>query len=187
MEPSGRTTRAAHKISREAVADRLHAACVGDDISADGGVLLARIRGIEETFLLRGVLHIDEQRAGLTGDGLVLVVDGEDLVHTHHGHHDAAVFAVGAAGETGACAADNDRNVVLVAVLPGLVTAPVDVELPEVRDEDLPVLTEDIRHRTEKGIHRLLHVLDRKSRLKKPLSPYSFFLLKVLMVNGLNG
>ena len=107
---------AAHKIPCESVADRLHAARVGDDGSADRGVLLAWIRGIEEALLFCGVLHVDQERAGFAGDGLVLVVDGKDFVHAHHGHHDAAVFAVGAAGETGARAADNDGDIVLVAV-----------------------------------------------------------------------
>ena len=107
---------AAHKIPCESVADRFHAARVCDDVSADGGVLLTRIRGIEKALLFRGVLHVDQKRAGLAGDSLVLVVDGKDFVHAHHRHHDAAVFAVGAAGQTGARAADDDRDIVLVAV-----------------------------------------------------------------------
>ena len=86
------------------------------NVSADGGVLLARIRGIEETFRSGCSLYVDQEGAGLAGNSLVLVIDGEDPVHAHHGHHDTAVFAVGTAGEACARSADNNGNVVFVTV-----------------------------------------------------------------------
>ena len=46
----------------------------------------------------------------------------------------------------------------------------LNVELPEVRDKNHPVLTENVRHSAEEGIHRLLHFLDGKTRLKSRLS-----------------
>ena len=104
-------------VPGHAVAHSPHTAGVGDDGAADGGGLFAGVGGIEQAHLRRRGSHLGDQCAGLGGDGHVLGVHRKDLVHLHQGQHDAAVFAVGAAGKARARAPGHHRDVVFIGVL----------------------------------------------------------------------
>lgn len=101
-------------IGGDAVRERVRAAGVFRDVPADGaGFLAGGIRREVKAVRLGGQCDVEIDDAGLDNGALIFRIDGQDAVHAREDHHQAAGAGERAAGEAGASAAADDRNVVL--------------------------------------------------------------------------
>ena len=99
-------------MARRPVFDGPVAAGVGGDVAADEArVAAARIAGVEETFLFGRFLQVRRAYTRFD-DGIEAVfIDFQYLFHLFQRQDDAAVFRDGAAGQTRAGPAGDDREV----------------------------------------------------------------------------
>ena len=105
---------AQHMIGGDAVGQRVRPAGVLRDVAADrAGALAGRIGRVEITVRCTASVISRLTTPGLHHRALVFQIDLEDPVHAREADHDAALTRNRAAAESRACAAADDRNVVL--------------------------------------------------------------------------
>ena len=103
-------------IGGDAVGQGVRAAGVFRDVAADGaGALAGGVGRVEIAAALHRQGDVQVDHAGLHHGALVFQIDFEDPVHAREGDHDAALAGDGAAGESGAGAAADERHVELAA------------------------------------------------------------------------
>ena len=106
-----------HVVARDAVFHRAHASGVGADVAAHGRGLLARVRRVHKPVFQRVRSQVAQQHARLYAHAQVFHVVFEDVVHLLRAYDHTAVNRYTAADKAGACAADRDGYLVLIAQL----------------------------------------------------------------------
>ncbi len=108
----GDECRREHMVRREAVLQAVRSAGVLRDVAADGADLLRRgIGRVEVPERPDRLADVEVGHAGLDRDLLVVEVDVEDRAHSCETHHHPVGRRERAAGEAGARAARNERDV----------------------------------------------------------------------------
>ena len=100
----------------EAVLEAVRSAGVFGEVAADGADdLRGGVGRVEEAGAADELGDLRVGDAGFDGDESVLEIDGGDAVHAREADDDAAGRGERATAEAGACAACDERNVVLCA------------------------------------------------------------------------
>ncbi len=118
---SGHHLEAGNPVPGHAVADHLDATGVGVDIAADlAGAGGGEIHRVEQALLLGEFLQLLGDQPGLHGDGPVVLVEVENLVHAVERHHQLAVGGHRRRRQAGAPAGRHQRQAVLIGDLDDL-------------------------------------------------------------------
>ena len=102
-------------VGGDAIGERVRAAGVFSDVSADGGRFLTGGIGREvEAGVFDGACYVEIYDARLDDGALVVEIEFEDAIHAREDEHEAAGAGERPSGKPGASAATEDGNVVLV-------------------------------------------------------------------------